>query len=169
MWGIVLKVNVFLLYYLLARGSRRIHCVFQGADRASVPSLSPFQPPIHCGTCLGWMDDRMQKGRKGLSISNSFASQLSALHVFLSCLIILFFLTKETLIRGYYVLSWITCHEALYEFSSVHSTSKWWLLRNCCLDSVFFFISHMKISYSVLNTLHLCDTFHLRLSNCGVL
>lgn len=105
------------------------HCVFQGADRVSVPSLLP--PPAsfllwekHC-----WNTPAGRWTRKGFGVSNAFDSEMwassTALPVCLSCLINSSFLAEETLIRGHYILSSITCHEGLLkELSSVHSTSK---------------------------------------------
>lgn len=40
----------------------------------------------------------------------------------------------------------------------------------CFLESVYIlFFSQMQISHRDLNTLHLCDTFCQKLSNCSVL
>lgn len=43
--------------------------------------------------------------------------------------------------------------------------------KKCFLESVYilFFFSQMQISHRDLNTLHLCDTFCQKLSNCSVL
>lgn len=38
--------------------------------------------------------------------------------------------------------------------------------KKCFLES---FLSQMQISHRALNTLHLCDTFCQKLSNCSVL
>lgn len=124
--------RVFLLYHLFGYGGG-ILCVFQRADRLSVPFLFPpcillwEKPPVGGET------------RKGFSVPNVFDSEMwalsMALPVCLSCLINLSFLAKETLIRGHYVLCWslaVNDYKGAF-FSSFYI--KWWLLRNCYLVS----------------------------------
>lgn len=82
----------------------------------SLPCSLP-QPPFYCGEKHCWNTHVGRWTRKGFSVSNAFDSEMwalsTALPVCLSCLINSSFLAKETLIRGHYVLSWITCHEGL--------------------------------------------------------
>lgn len=122
-----------------------------GLTRVSVLSL--FPPPAsillwerHC-----WNTPVGRWTRKGFSVSNAFDSDMwalsTALPVCLSCLINASFLAKETLIRGHYVLSWITCHEGLWRsflqfiLSQMLAFKKLLPSKKCFLNQSFFSLS----------------------------
>lgn len=138
----------------LALGRRRDSLCLPRADRVSIPSLSPPPASIllwgnHCWRHLrtdGLERDLvfpMPLTRRWKHYLLLFRSVISSN----KCL-----LAKETLIRGQYVLSWVTYHEGAF-FTSFYL--KWRFSRNCYLVRSAAWIS---LFFSLLNTnLLLCS------------